>query len=171
MNIKRLFATFISFSAVLLFSYTAKSQAVSDTIRIKEISSTIRYYYVGNNQVKLNFLMDVTKENEISNKLMQQAYNLHLLSTGLCVVGGLTVGFAFGYLILPGITNSIKNEVLYSSFGAGVGLLICGGVCELASRNKILKGVRIYNKSMQNNAAASFDIGISPTGMTLKLNF
>jgi len=59
---KRLFATLISFIAVLLFSYTAKSQAILDTIRIIEKSSTLRYYYVGNNQVKLNFLMDVSKQ-------------------------------------------------------------------------------------------------------------
>ena len=73
MNPKPLFPAILIFTVLLLSVFTAKSQSISDTIRIER--NAIGIDYCQNNKM-LNFsqLMDLSASNPAAHKLMKDAY-------------------------------------------------------------------------------------------------
>jgi hypothetical protein len=172
LNTRLYIATMVLFTILFSFSNSVKSQSSFDTIKVAEKGAGVRHFYVGDNQLNFNMLMGLTHKNETAFKFMEQAYNLRLASRLLYITGGVTVCFAIVYISQIHNSNSFTDiKVLLPSIGGGVFIILCGGICEFFSKDKILKGVKVFNKSIKENSTANLNIGFSPTGMTLKLNF
>ncbi|MCL2290366.1 MAG: hypothetical protein FWC34_06645 [Bacteroidetes bacterium] len=115
--------------------------------------------------------MDFTKEDEMAYKFMRQAHNLRIASIGFYTPAAFFIGFSVGYIITGTIFNTVDMNILLFSAGIGGGLLIGGGICTLLANAKILKGVKVFNNSVRQNDNASLDLGFSPGGVMLRLNF
>ncbi|MCL2311988.1 MAG: hypothetical protein FWC41_05810 [Firmicutes bacterium] len=171
MNIKHSLTAFLIFIAIFLSGFSSNAQNGSDTVTIVKRGAGVNYYYQEGNLLKFNQLMDLTKANEIAYGLMQQAYNLRIASICFYITGGISFGFSLGYFIIGAIFDNIKTSILIPSLGAGVGLLIGGGICGLFANTKILKGVKVFNNSIRQNNNASLDLGFSSNGVMLRLSF
>jgi hypothetical protein len=100
---------------------------------------------------------------------MRQGNNLRVASICLYTPAAFFLGFSVGYIIITG--PDFNKNISFISLGAGAGLLIAGGICELVSNAKILKGVKIFNHSKIQNNHTNLDLGFSPNGVILRLNF
>jgi len=171
MKHKYFFTSILIFATILLFCFSAKSQATSDTITVVKKGNGLFYYYQDKSLLNFNQIMDLTKDNQTSNALMRQSYNLRSISKCFYVAGGVSFGFSLGYFIVGAIYNNIKMGILLPSMGSGVGLLVCGGICELFSNEKRHKGIKIYNNAIKQKNSTYLGLDVSPNGMSLRLNF
>jgi len=171
MDTKKILSTIGIFAWFLLFNFLCTAQISSDTIRVIEKKAGIHHYYIEEQFLNMNLMMDLTKENYNSYKLMQKGYSLRTVSRCLYLTGGAVSGLTLGYFIQGSIRNNLKTEIFLPLLGASVGFFICGGVFELFANKHILEGVKIYNKSLKQNKTININLGFSPTEMNLKLNF
>ena len=163
--------TILTFAIILLSVFTAKSQNISDTIRIERNAIGVDYYQ---NDKILNFeqLMDLSVNNQVAHKLMKNAYDLHVFSVAFSSVGGFMIGFSAGYAIGCTLIDNIVNMKLFLHIlGAGVGLTGIGISFEVWANNKAKKGVAVFNNEIKNKNNTSFDVGFSTNGMVIRLIF
>jgi len=151
--------------------FTARAQNASDTIGIVKKGAGINYYYQNGNSLNFNQLRDLTKDNQMACKFMQQAYNLRMVKNALYIVGGTSIGFSIVYFIPGAVITGIKTDIFIPFLCTGVGLLVAGGICQLYVNVKVLKGVTAFNDAIKQKNNANIDLGISTHGMMLRLNF
>ena len=173
MNTKCYFTVILIIAMFFLLPFYVKSQSVSDTITVVEKRIGVNYYYFEGELLNFNQLQNLTQENKATSLLMQQAYHLRLASICLYVPSAFCLGFSVGCLIAEVISDEIikSNKIFFVSVGAGVGLLISGGICEIIANAKILKGVKVFNHSTKHNNNLNLNVGLVTNGVKLQLNF
>jgi len=171
MKPKIYFPAILIFTVLLLSGFSAKSQNISDTIRIER--NAIGIDYCQNDKV-LNFkqLMKISANNQVAHKLMKNAYDLHVFSVAFSSVGSFMLGFSAGYAIGCTLIDNIVNMKLFLPFlCAGAGLTGIGISFEVWANNKARKGVAVFNNEIKNKNNTSFDVGFSTNGMVIRLIF
>jgi len=171
MRPKHYVTTLIFFAIAILLVFSAKTQNTSDTIGIIKKGAGINYYYQNGNSLNFNQLRDLTKENQMACKFMQQAYNLRMVKNALYIVGGTSIGFSIVYFIPGAVITGIKTDIFIPFLCTGVGLLVAGGICQLYLNVKVLKGVTAFNNEIKQKNNKNLDLGFSSNGIIFRLNF
>jgi hypothetical protein len=162
---------FLIFAALFLLCFSGNAQNSSDEIKV--VSKGLSYVIYQNSQ-KLSFgqLMSITKENKEAYKIIVKASNLETAGVFFGIIGGGALGFSLGYALGSYLTgNSIEKSVILPVLGAGAVLTICSITMEVISYDNLRRGVDIYNKSIKQKNSTNLDLGFSPGGVMLKLNF
>jgi hypothetical protein len=159
------------FTALFLSGFSSHAQSNSDTIRIEK--NGLGYIYSQGN-VKLNFsqMIQVASSQKDAAKLLEKSKNMKNMSYFFSIVGGGCIGFSLGHLIGTAISNRSVNQTLFfSTLGTGVALLGVGIGFEVGASNKAREGIDVYNKSIKQKNNTNLNLGFSPNGMVVKLNF
>jgi uncharacterized membrane protein (Fun14 family) len=171
MTTKHYLATILFFTLIFLFAFSANAQNSSDTISIIKNRFDTDYYQEGR-ILNLDQLMNVVKENKVAYSLMKEAYALYVTGIVFDVAGGFFLGTSVGYAIGCAIRENLVNlKVLIPLLSVSTGFIVCGITCEIVSKNKIHKGVCVYNYSKKHTQSTSLDLGFSPNGVNVRLNF
>ena len=171
---KKVICLIIIMALIFLVPFLAYSQNDSTAIKIQSKEFGIAFSQNGKT-VRIGELMDITKTNEEAYKFILKSSSLDVASVFLGIVGGGCLGFSIGYGIgyfLSGYKVSMK--VLLPILGVGVGSTICGFVFSAMSADHARRGVEIYNNALKqrhNTSSNSLDIGFSPNGVAMKVNF
>jgi len=171
MNKKTYLSVILFFATIILSVLSAKSQDISDTIRIERNAIGVEYYQ-NNKTLKFNQLMDISANNQVAHKLIKNAYALHILSVSFSSLGGFMIGFSAGYAIGCAIQeNLVDMKIFLPILGTGVGFSGIGIGFEVGANNKVKKGVAIFNHSIKQKSNTNINLGISTNGMLIKMNF
>jgi len=160
MNPKHPFPAILFSTLFLLCSLSAKTQSISDTIRIERNIFGVDYYQ---NNKMLNFsqLMDLSTSNPAAHKLMKDAYTLHIFSICMSSAGGFLLGYSAGYAIGRAVKkNQVDMNIFISILGVGAGITSIGIGFELWSNNKTNKGVLILNNAVKQKNSANVNLGL-----------
>ena len=171
MNTKPYLTAILFFAIIFLSHFSGNAQKISDTISIVKDGFDTDYYQKGQ-KLDLGQLVDIVKENSVACSFIEKAYTLHVIGVVFDVAGGVYFGFSAGYAIGCAITGNLVNlKVLLPLLGASAGFIICGITCEIVSKNKIHRGVKLFNQSKKQSNNTNLDFGFSPNGVNLRLNF
>jgi len=171
MNTKHYFTTILFFMVIFLFTYSVKSQNGSDTIRI--VKKGLGYVYYKDNAM-LNFkqVMTLTKSNTKAFRLMEKSNNMRVGSYIFGIAGGGCLGYSLGYVLGAAMFgNTINKPVFFSLLGVGAVFIGVGIGFEVGANNKAKEGVTIFNNSIKQSSNTNLDLGFSPAGVMLRLNF
>ena len=171
MNPKHYVTSIVIIALIFLSVFSVKAQKKSDTIRIEK--SGLGYVYYKNN-VMLNFkqVMDLTKENKKAYRLMEQSTNMRTGAYIFAVAGGGFLGYSLGYALGRAISgNPINKPVFFSMLGAGAVFTGIGIAFDVGANNKAKAGVELFNQSKKQMNNTNLDVGFSPNGVNLRLNF
>jgi hypothetical protein len=147
------------------------SQNSSDTISLK--NKLIGYVYYKNN-VKLSFeqVMLEVGSNPKAYKLMKISNNMQNAGYIFAIAGISSLGFSLGYALICEIyRNKINKTLFFTTFGSGLGFIGVGISFEIGSSILAKKGITIFNNSIKQRNNTNLDLGISPNGIMLRLNF
>ena len=163
-------ATFF-FVIILLLIFSAKSQENSDTIIIAK--KIIGYeYYKDDFLLNSNQLLQITKSNPESYKLMQKSVDMWIAGYIWSSVGGGILGSALGYALGRAILhNPMDKPLFFTLFSIGTAIFVTGIGFEIVSIKKAKAAVAIYNNSIKQKSNPNIDLGISTNGMMFRLNF
>ena len=129
-------------------------------------------YFQNNKMLNFSQLMDLSASNPAAHKLMKDAHTLYISSICFNAAGGFLLGYSAGYAIRCAVKkNQVNMKKFIPILGAGVGVIGIGIGFELWSNNKTNKGVLILNNAVKQKNSTNVNLGFSPNGMALKLNF
>jgi len=171
MNTKHHLTTILIFAAIFLSCFSSNAQNSSGLIRAEKRGLGYIYY---KDNVMLNFrqVMQATSSNPEALKLMKESNNMRNVGYVFAFLGGGCVGYSLGYALGRTISN---NEINYGIFGAvlGVGAALIGvGISfEVGANKKAKEGVDVFNNAIRQKNNANLDLGFSPGGVMLRLNF
>ena len=168
---KRYLTTILIFATILLFCFSVHAQNSSDTISI--VAKRLGYvYYKDNEMLNFNQIMQLTKSNPKAYKLMEQSNNLRVGSYIFAIAGGGCLGYSFGYILSTTMfDNTINNPLFFSMLGVGAVFVGVGIGFEVGANNKAREGVAVFNNAIKQKNNANLDLGFSPGGVMLRLNF
>ena len=116
--------------------------------------------------------MDLSADNPVAHKLMKDAYTLHVFSICVSSVGGFLLGYSAGYAIRCAVKkNQVDMKIFIPILGVGIGVTGIGIGFELWANGKTNKGILIFNNSVKQKNNSNLNLGFSPNGMALRLNF
>lgn len=166
-------ATYFFFATFFLLHFFVKSQNNSDTISMIKKDGRFLYYkndvVLSKEQLK-NLLIE---NNTIAFYLMEQSNNRRVTSCIFGFAGGVSLGYSFVYL-LDRLQNkkNMNPKLFYPFLGAGLGLIVIGIDFGISANNKAREAIAAYNRSKrQKNNSTSLNLGFSPGGVLLKLDF
>ena len=173
MQKKHYLTAILFFGIILLSGFSAKSQEISDTIRmVRKISNYL--YYQNNDMISFNKVLQLTRSNPEAIKLMEKSNNMRTASYIFGGVGGFCLGFSLGYLIISEINKlgvERKISIVLGGAGVGIGLIAISIGFEAGASKKAREGVAIYNNSIKQKNSTNIDLGFSTNGMMFRLNF
>jgi len=171
MHTKHYLTTILIILASCLSSFSVHAQNSSDTIRI--IKTGLNYsYYKENTKLSFNQVMQLTKSNIKAYKLIEQSNNMRVGSYIFAIAGGGCLGYSLGYALGAAMFgNTINRPVFFSLLGVGAVFIGVGIGFEVGANNKAREGVAIFNNDIKQKHNANFDLGFSPGGVMLRLNF
>jgi len=162
---------FLTTIVFLIFCVNCTAQNKTDTITIVKNGFETEYLQ-DNKKLSLDRLLAITQENSSSYAFVKKAHNLHIASVALETVGGIFIGFSLGYVVGRTIMGNIVNlKVLLPALGVGSVFVVSGVLSQSSSNKNLQYGVWAYNHSLNQKNNLYFDLGFSPTGMALRLNF
>jgi len=171
MHTKHYLTTILIFATILLFCFSVQSQNSSDTIRMVKKVGNYKCYR-NNERLSMSQLMYITQNNEKAYRYIIKANNLRFTSQLLGVVGGGCFGYSLGYVIGRSIADypiEIKKIVPFLLVGSGT--VIFSITFWAISNENLRKGLDIYNHSIKQKNNPQFNLGFSPYGTTLQINF
>ena len=171
MNTKSYLTTFLIFIPVFLFCFSSNAQNSSDTIRIARKGLGTVYYH-DTKELTFKQAKALTKDNQAAYRLMQKADTMRVASYALGIVGGVALGFSLGHAIgRVMVGNTINKPLFFSMLGAGVVFIGISIGCEVGANNNAKEAVAIFNNAIKQSNNANLDLGFSPGGVMLRLNF
>jgi len=170
MNTKRYLSTILIFVIFFFTDFSAKSQNDSNTIRVasRGLGSV---YYKDNVMLTLNQVKQVTYSTPEAYLLMVKSSNMQVASYIFGCAGGFSLGFSIGHALGSLANRNFNSRLFYSTLIAGLGSISIGIAFEIASHNKAKQGIAIYNNAIKQKNSTNLDLGFSPNGLLLKLNF
>jgi len=171
MNTKHYLSTILIFSVIVLSVFLGNAQNCSETIRM--IPKGFGYVYYQDN-VMLNFtqVMQAASSHKEAFKLLEKSKNMRNISYVFATAGSGCLGFSLGYLIGIAISNNKVNQPLFfSALGAGVAFIGVSIGLEFGAVNKTKEAIDIFNNAIKQKINANLDLGFSPGGVMLRLNF
>ena len=171
---KKLICLIIIMELIFLAPFLAYSQNDSTAIYIKGKGFGFVFSQNGKT-VKIVELMAITKTNKEAYKFITKSNSLDVASVFFGTVGGLCLGFSIGYGIGSLISgNKVSMKTFLPIIGVGVAFTVCGIVFRAMSTDNARRGIEIYNNALKqrhNTSGNNLDIGFSPNGVVMKLNF
>ena len=171
MNTKPYLTAILFFAAIFLSGFSGSAQNSADTIRIEK--NGLGYMYSKDNvTLYVKQIRALTASNPEARKLLEEYDYRRISSYGLAILGGGCIGWALGDVIGSSMYgNPIHKPVFFSLLGAGA-VFMGGAIASDAIANHRLKAaVVLYNKSQRENNNTKLDLGFSPNGVNLRLNF
>jgi hypothetical protein len=171
MHTKHYFTAILIIALTLLAGFSGKAQNSSDTVTIVEKWYGADYY-VKNVPLKLSNLLYLAKDNKEAYRLIHKAQNLQATAYCLSIVGGCAIGGSLGYVLTCFLfDNKVETIKLASVLTAGIVVMIGGIAFDGAANQNIRKGIKLFNSSRKQDVSTNLDLGLSPTGMMLRLSF
>ena len=171
MNTKHYLTAIFIFAFIFLSSFNANSQSSSDTIKIVKSGLGNTYYHNGN---ILNFkqLTSTLHANKEAYGFLEKASSMRVGSYIFGCLGGGFLGFSLGHALGRAMVGAPINKTLFfSMLGAGVGFTGIGIAFDVGANKKIKEGVTVYNNALKQKNNANLDLGFSPNGVIMRLNF
>jgi len=171
MNTKHYLPTILLFTVIALSVFSSNAQNSSDLIRMAK--KTFGYaYYKDNERLNFSQIIQLTTSNPTSLKLTEQAYYMRYAGYAFSGIGGFSLGFALGHALGRAVAGkSIDEKLFYPLLGAGAGLIVVGICLEFGAINKTKHAVAAYNNAIRQENNTNLDLGFSPGGVMLRLNF
>ena len=171
MTPKHTLPTILLFAVISLFCFASHAQYSSDTIRMEK--KGLGYVYYKNNEM-LNFsqLTHLTNSNSESATLLRASKNMQVGAYIFGCLGGGFVGYSLGYALGTAMRgNTLNRTLFFSMLGAGAGFVGIGIGFEVGANNKVKEAVRIYNNTVKQKSNTTLNLGVSPNGLIVNLNF
>jgi hypothetical protein len=103
---------------------------------------------------------------------MDKSYDLRAGSYIFGFIGGGAAGFALGYTLAASITGRTTEwKILGPVLGAGIAFIAVGVAFEINANKKAREAIAVYNNAIKQKQTSSVDLGFSPTGIGIRLNF
>jgi len=171
MHTKHYFTAVLFCIFILLSGFKGMAQNELDTVRVEKKIFRYDYYY---NDETLSFsqLESLLKNNKLAYKLLNQANTLRIVGYCFGLASGCSFGYSLGYAIGKSFNFEKMNMEIFLPFlGAGVVLTCISIGFDLGAKNKVKKGVAIFNHSIKQKNNTNINLGISTNGMLIKMNF
>jgi hypothetical protein len=171
MNTKYYLATILIFVAFFLSGFSSNAQNGSDTIRV--VKKGLGYIYYKDNQM-LNFkqAMHLTASNPEAFRLLEKSNSMRNAGYIFAAAGGGCVGYSLGYALgIAMFGNTMNKGLFFSTLGAGAVLIGIGIGFEVGANNKAKAGIDLFNNAIKQSSNTNLDLGFSPGGVMLRLNF
>jgi len=171
MTLKHILPTILLFAVISLSCFSSCAQDGSDTIRMEKRG--LGYACYKNNEI-LNFtqLTHLTNSNSETTKLLRASKNMQVGAYIFGCLGGGFIGYSLGYALGTAVRGNPLNKTLFfSMLGAGAGFVGIGIGFEVGANNKVKEAVRIYNNTVKQKSNTTLNLGVSPNGLIVNLNF
>jgi len=171
MNTKHYLSAILIFSVIFLFGFSVHAQNSSDGIRV--IKRELGYvFYQNTKKLNIRQLANITRENTESYNYIIRADSWQIATIYSGVVGGGCVVGSLGYALGAAIVgNPINMKMFLPILSVGAGLVICSITFGVLANNNLKKGVELFNNSIKEKNSTNLDLGFSPGGVMLRLNF
>ena len=171
MNIKHYLTAILIFATIFLSGISIKAQDSMATITIKGRGFGYAYYQNGKS-LNMAQLAEITRDTKEAFKYIIKADNYKIAGIAFGAVGGGCVGYSLGYLLgCSMVGQPVELKKFLPFLVAGAGGVVCSIAFDAGSKDKVRQGVEIYNNSIKQKNNANLDVGFSPNGLMLQLNF
>ncbi|MDR2834691.1 MAG: hypothetical protein LBV69_00620 [Bacteroidales bacterium] len=148
---------------------------------IKTIEDSIErfkgVYYINDNRLTFKGLCYITQNNLEANNILNYADKYRKSAYIFGATGGFLVGWGIGVNVSAKYKKKYNTYYNYKNYELNTilfisGLAFCtiGITCDILKYRYTKKAVKIYNQSIREKYM-KLDIGFSPTGIGLRLNF
>jgi len=160
-------------TTIFIFIFTFSSHAQNNADEILVVAKGNNYRYIKNDkELIFRQLVSETKDSKEAQQLAIKAYNKRAAGIGTAFVGGCLVGYVLGDAIAKSKRNiDIEGKISIPLLVGGVGFLIGSYCFETSAKKNAKECVDIYNNYVKNKKSANIELGVSPSGINIKLNF
>ena len=171
MNKKPYLSVILFFVTIFISVFSAKSQSRSDTIRMEKMAG-IYFYYMDNVRLSKWELNQLLSQNHEADKLMIKSNNLRTATYFLSFTGGACVGVSLGLLLGSAIFQvPLNTKVFIPCLIAGTAAIGFSIAFEMSANRNAKEAIAVFNNSIKNKNNTTFNLGISPNGLMVNLNF
>jgi hypothetical protein len=171
MHPKLYFTAILFLSATFLFSFSGKAQNSADTIRIEKKGLGYVYYH-DNVTIYLKQIRALTASNPKVRALLGEYDYMRSASYLFAAAGGGCIGWALGDALSSAMFGTTINKpVFFSLLAGGAAFVGIAFAFDAGANNKVKAAVKLFNKSQKDNNNTNLNLGFSPNGINLKLNF
>ena len=116
--------------------------------------------------------MQLTASNPEAFRLLEKSNSMRNAGYVFAVAGGGCVGYSLGYALgLAMFGNTMNQPLFFSMLGAGAIFIGVGIGFEVGANNKAKEGITVFNNAIKQSKNTSIDLGFSPKGVMLRLEF